>query len=150
MVVRWLSLKLVNMTKNDFQKLSRIRLKEARVLLSNGFFEGSYYLAGYAVECAIKACIAKNVKKYDFPDKELAINSYSHDLQKLIKLAGLQNELDVLLKSNKKFELNWTLVKDWTEQKRYSTAIPDILAKELYSALTSRQNGVMIWLRSNW
>jgi HEPN domain-containing protein len=138
------------MTKNDFQQLARIRLKEARILLSNGFYEGSYYLAGYAVECAIKACIAKNVKRFDFPDKELANKSYSHDLEQLIKLAGLQNQLDGLMKSNKKFEVNWTIVKDWSEQKRYSTQIPDIVAKEFYSALTARQNGIMVWLRSKW
>jgi len=34
-----------------------------------GFFDGAYYLAGYAVECAIKACIAKGTRRYEFPDK---------------------------------------------------------------------------------
>jgi len=55
------------MNRSDFQKLTEIRMKEAKVLLSNACFEGAYYLAGYAVECAIKACIAKKTQIHDFP-----------------------------------------------------------------------------------
>jgi hypothetical protein len=47
------------MNRNDLQNLSRLREKEAKVLLDNGCFAGAYYLLGYAVECALKACIAK-------------------------------------------------------------------------------------------
>ena len=138
------------MTRNDFQQLTRIRLKEARVLLLNGHYEGAYYLAGYAVECAIKACIAKNVKHYDFPDKKLANESHSHDLEQLIKVAGLQNKLNIKLQVNRQFELNWAIAKDWSEQKRYSTLIQNTSAKDFYSALTRRQHGIMTWLRSQW
>jgi len=138
------------MTKNDFQQLTRIRLKEARLLLTNGLYEGAYYLAGYAVECAIKACIAKNVRRYDFPDKKLANESHSHDLEQLIRVAGLQNKLNTELRTNRQFELNWAIAKDWSEQTRYSTLIPAIRAGEFYSALTSRQNGIMTWLRNQW
>jgi HEPN domain-containing protein len=45
--------------RQDLQELSRVRLKEATALLKLGLFDGAYYLAGYAVECALKACIAK-------------------------------------------------------------------------------------------
>jgi HEPN domain-containing protein len=54
--------------RTDFQKLSEIRVREAEVLFENGFYEGAYYLAGYAIECAFKACIAKQIREYDFPD----------------------------------------------------------------------------------
>jgi hypothetical protein len=47
------------MNRNDFQKISRLRVKEAKALLDNGYPAGAYYLMGYAVECALKACIAK-------------------------------------------------------------------------------------------
>jgi len=43
----------------DFQELAQIRLRDAEVLLENGRFDGAYYIAGYSVECALKACIAK-------------------------------------------------------------------------------------------
>ena len=45
--------------RKDLQELSKVRLKEATALLKLGLFDGAYYLAGYAVECALKACIAK-------------------------------------------------------------------------------------------
>lgn len=47
------------MNRSDFQDLAQIRLAEAAALLQAERFDGAYYLAGYAVECALKACIAK-------------------------------------------------------------------------------------------
>jgi HEPN domain-containing protein len=49
--------------------MAMVRLKEANVLLRLGLSDGAYYLAGYAVECALKACIAKGTRRYEFPDK---------------------------------------------------------------------------------
>lgn len=66
-----------------------MRLKEANALLAAGFPDGAYYLAGYAVECALKACIAKATQRYDFPDKDSANASYTHNLEKLITVAKL-------------------------------------------------------------
>jgi HEPN domain-containing protein len=48
------------MHRNDLMRLSRLRIREARVLLEAGEFPGAYYLAGYAVECALKACVASS------------------------------------------------------------------------------------------
>ena len=55
------------MDRRDLQALSRIRINEAKGLLSLGLHDGAYYLAGYAVECALKACIAKETKRHEFP-----------------------------------------------------------------------------------
>jgi HEPN domain-containing protein len=41
--------------RNELQALSRLRLKEAAALLELGWFDGAFYLAGYSVECALKA-----------------------------------------------------------------------------------------------
>ena len=57
------------MNRADLQKLSNTRIREAKALFAAGEYSGAYYLAGYAVECALKACFAKNVKQYDFPEK---------------------------------------------------------------------------------
>jgi len=54
-------------TRREFQQLARMRLKDARVLMRGGNGEGAYYLTGLAVECAIKACIAKNTSGTTFP-----------------------------------------------------------------------------------
>jgi len=53
------------MNRTELQRLSRIRIKEAKFLLDGGCYNGAYYLAGYAVECALKACIAKQTHRHD-------------------------------------------------------------------------------------
>jgi HEPN domain-containing protein len=55
--------------RRDLQELSKVRLKEAKALLDLGLYDGAYYLAGYAVECALKAGIAKETRRHQFPDK---------------------------------------------------------------------------------
>jgi HEPN domain-containing protein len=44
------------MNRDDFQQLADVRIAEAAVLLAQGNYDGAYYLAGYAVECGLKAC----------------------------------------------------------------------------------------------
>ena len=53
------------MDRRELQSLSRVRAKEAKALLDAGLHEGAFYLAGYAVECALKACIAKTRRAQD-------------------------------------------------------------------------------------
>ncbi|MCI0704067.1 MAG: DNA-binding protein, partial [Planctomycetia bacterium] len=78
------------MTRSDFQQLAQVRINEAAVLLAASKWDGAYYLAGYAVECALKACIAKLTKAEDFPPKKKVVEDcYSHDLNTLLKAAGL-------------------------------------------------------------
>ena len=79
------------MNRRDFQNLARLRLEEAEALLTAGKSDGAYYLAGYAVELGLKACIAKNTKEYDFPPKEAVVRQfYSHSIKGLLKAAGLE------------------------------------------------------------
>jgi len=65
------------------------RESEKRVRFLGPLYLGSYYLIGYAVECALKAYVAKQVRRYDFPDKKLANEAFTHDLEKLVRVAGL-------------------------------------------------------------
>jgi len=94
------------MNRQELQELSKIRRKEAAALLAAKHYAGAYYLLGYSVECALKACIAKQTNKHDFPNKDLASKAYVHDLEQLIKLAGLKNDLDIDIKKNKTLEVN--------------------------------------------
>lgn len=55
------------MNRRDLKDLAAIRVREASLLLKNKQYSGAYYLAGYAVECALKACISKETRRYDFP-----------------------------------------------------------------------------------
>lgn len=57
------------MNRADLQNLAELRINEAKLLLDRGFYQGAYYVAGYAIECALKACIAKKTQQFDFPEK---------------------------------------------------------------------------------
>ena len=97
-------------------------------------------MLGYALDCAIKACIAKQVKEYDFPDKNLANASYTHKLVDLLGVAGLKQKLQEMLNSNEDFKLNWAVAKEWSENSRY----------DFFDAVTNNKSGVLIWIKSWW
>lgn len=138
------------MNRADLQSIAKLRVKEARVLLDNRCYEGAYYLLGYAVECALKACIAKQTKRYDFPDRKLVQDSYVHDLEKLLNISGLKVLHQTQMQSDKIFEVNWATVKDWKEDKRYVVSISEAEARDLYLAVTERNHGVLTWLKKLW
>ncbi|MDR3457682.1 MAG: DNA-binding protein [Verrucomicrobiae bacterium] len=102
----------MNLNRNDFQGLSDLRAKDAKALLDAGHYPGAYYLFGYAMECALKSCIAKRVKEFDFPDKKFSNECWTHDLQKLVSLAGLKSDLDAAVAADPGLGANWSLVKE--------------------------------------
>jgi hypothetical protein len=136
-------------TRTDLQALSRARRREARVLLNANLPAGAYYLAGYSIECALKACIARGTERHSFPDKDRANESYTHDLTKLLRTAGLQTAFDQAANASHALARNWAIVKDWKETSRYDSTIDMKKARALYIAATGR-NGVLAWLRLNW
>ena len=139
------------MNRSNFQKISRLRVKEAKALLDNGYPAGAYYLMGYAVECALKACIAKQTKQYDFPPKPSIVNAiYKHDLKELVSHAELKSKLEHEIETNPIFEAYWNIVEDWSEQFRYSDSISMSTAQDLCRACTARKNGVLSWLKKWW
>lgn len=139
----------MKMKRSDFRKLTSLRIKEAEILLDNKCYEGAYYLAGYAIECALKACIAKKTRAYDFPPKEVR-DYYSHNLKTLIKIADLESALNSEIRAVAGFGPNWDVVKDWSEQTRYETKISAQQAKDLYFAITDATTGVLTWLKKHW
>lgn len=96
---------LVN--RKELQDLSKIRLKEAAALLHLGLFDGAFYLAGYAVECGLKACIAKGTRRGEFPDRRKVESSHSHNLLQLIKVAGLDEQCSIHAGRDPAFRFNW-------------------------------------------
>lgn len=137
------------MDRKDLQALSRIRAKEAKALLDAGLYDGAFYLAGYAVECALKACIAKKTQRHEFPDKDRVNKSYTHKLDELIKLAGLEKSHAALMDSDQGFRKNWGFVKLWSEESRYQRPDPED-AEALVEAIMKRRDGILSWLRHYW
>ena len=129
--------------------LANLRLKEARVLLDAHCWDGAYYLAGYAVECALKACIARQTERRDFPDRARVNDSYTHDLSKLAALAGLDGPLRQAVAANPELSDNWRTVKEWWELSRYERT-SQVQAETLVNAVGSREHGFLRWLRRHW
>lgn len=135
------------MNKNQLENLAIIRISEAEVLLKANCYHGAYYLVGYALECTLKACIAKKTKQFDFPDKKLANDSFSHDLVKLLATAGLKQELRQQEEQDINFKLNWAVACKWSEESRYDPLIEQQNAQDLFNAITDSQSGILSWLK---
>lgn len=137
------------MNRADLKKISQIRLNESKILLHKRQFSGSFYISGYIIECALKACIARKTKKGEFPDKDAVSQSYTHDLTQLVRVSGLEYNLDKEIKKNKNFEINWTTVKDWSEQSRYEFHNQNE-AQDLLKAIVDSREGVLQWIKRYW
>jgi HEPN domain-containing protein len=137
-------------TRADFRRLSLIRLREAAILLERRQYDGAYYLCGYAVECGLKACISKTMKRFQFPPPVKSIgNYYTHDLKQLLKSAELQTALQAEWKIDTQLEVNWGITAQWSEQSRYIRT-SQAEAAALYDAVSDNAHGVMQWIRRHW
>jgi hypothetical protein len=132
-------------SRADFEKLLILRMEESKLLIDHKQdWDGAYYLAGYAVEFALKICIISQLMKSNsFPDRKLAENFYKHDLTLLRRAAGLEDEMD----SDPGVSPHWDIVKDWSEQSRYEIGTTEREAKDLYEAI---ENGVLPWIKARW
>lgn len=137
------------MHRRELRAISAIRIDEAKVLLDAGRFAGAYYLAGYAVECALKAVIARRVHSGDFPDKSLAESAYTHDLVRLARVAGVEGDLEAARSVNASLDVNWAIAKDWNETARYTAIRTAGEALALYGACAGR-NGILPWVKKRW
>jgi hypothetical protein len=131
-----------------FQQLAKTRLEDAHVLLRNERHAAAYYLAGYVIACALKARIAKQTHEGDFPpDRKVVEKCYSHDLEKLCELA--QVPLEGKQDADAVFEGYWSVIKDWSERKRYAR-MEEAAAKDLLGAIEDPEHGVFRWLQEHW
>ena len=139
------------MNRRDFRKLALVRVSDASALLKTRRNpSGAYYIAGYAIECALKACICRRIKVGDWPPKPEDVRKlYSHDLEDLLRLAQLKILLDTAIRSNPTLAGHWGTVKDWSKQSRYQT-YTQTQAQVLMTAITDPTNGVLAWIQQYW
>jgi HEPN domain-containing protein len=55
--------------RDEYRRVARDRLRDSQVLLRAKCYVAAYYVAGYAIEAALKACIAKQFRASNIPDK---------------------------------------------------------------------------------
>jgi len=136
----------------QWQQFAERWLLDAKALLNARRWDAAYYVAGYAVECGLKACVLKRLAaqaEIIFDDRKFSEKCWTHSLGELFKLAGLEAAWAVDAAANPVMGLNWLFVKDWTEQSRYQTST-HYKAKKLYKAITDSTNRVMPWIRARW
>ena len=125
-------------------------LRDAHILFAKKRYASAYYIAGYAVECAIKVCIAEQFKRNTIPDKKIVNATYTHDFERLLKTAGIFDDLKRDIGINNNLFANWNVVKDWGPEVRYSVSLPRLSVRDLIDAIESQQDGVLQWLKRHW
>jgi len=127
----------------ELQQLAEDRIADAASLLAVGRWSGGYYLAGYAVECGLKACIARLTNQDDFPrDRKFVEECYAHNLERLVKAGGLKPALDADTLAKPALMGNWGVTKDWQEASRYAQKT-QAEAQTLYDAITNTPDEVL-------
>ena len=138
------------MNRKDLQTLANFRLRESRALYKANEFSGDYYLAGYAVECGLKACIARRVRRHDFPERQQRNKDpYIHDLVQLAALAGLKDSIRLRADSDVVFQKDWDVTILWNEQSRYRIFEQQESERPI-DAIIETRHGVMTWVKQHW
>lgn len=138
------------MDRTKLQELAELRLGDAEALLAVGRWDGAYYLLGYCVECALKACVAKQFRLHEVPDKKLINTFYTHRLDELLTISGVKSEMESHAKTDANFEINWNTVRDWSEAARYDIGITEAFARGMHDAVTNVASGILPWLKTQW
>ena len=133
----------------DLKVLAEAKIKDARLLLDNKRFASAFYLAGYAIEVGLKACIARRILSETIPDKTLINSTYDHDVGKLANVAGLASELKKEQASNNMFAANWGIVGQWRVDSRYEMT-DQFSAQLMVQAVDDPSSGVLQWIRQHW
>jgi len=140
-----------DVNKKELKRLANDRVEDAKILLSNQRWGASYYLLGYAVETALKACILKFVEETGviFSDKKFAEKCWTHKFDELLKQANLEPILSRDISANPVLGSYWSIVVSWTEVCRYQQK-EETDAQSLYNAVTNDPDGVLPWITRHW
>jgi len=136
----------MSLSRQTLRELAELRLSEANLLLANGQPSGAYYLAGYSIECSLKAVIAENFRANEIPDQRYVKDVYTHDLAALLRIAELEQELDAVKKVRPDLHRRWTLIKTWSEKARYEVWT-EAEASAILDAIDGDE-GILKWLQN--
>jgi HEPN domain-containing protein len=137
------------MNRHQWRAQAIGHIEGAKSLLSGGHFSSAYYLAGLAVECGLKACIARKFKIHTWPERKFVDGIYIHNLTKLLGYADLVLVLKAEERRSGLFSAHWNTVKGWTVDSRYETW-SQAEAIDMVEAASKRGNGVLSWIKRHW
>jgi len=136
-------------SRSNLQLLASSRLDDAKLLLRRGRHSSAYYLAGYAIEFALKAAIARQIERHVLPDPRFIRDVYQHDLTRLVGLAKLGTELDNARKASARLNANWAIVSDWSVESRYELVDRE-RSVAMIRAVAEASSGVFQWVQQHW
>jgi hypothetical protein len=96
------------MDRVQLQQLAELRLEDAEALIASGRWAAAYYLLGYCLECALKACIARQFRTDEVPDRKLVNSFYTHRLDELLLISGAKPRLEMRAENDAGFGENVT------------------------------------------
>jgi hypothetical protein len=140
------------LTRAEFQRLANEWIADAKALLAARRWAAAYYVAGYAVEFGLKSCILVRLAgkvEIIFEDRRFSEKCWTHDLNQLLELAGLEVTLAASTAAGRELGENWVTATDWTELSRYSRKTK-LEAERLYEAITDKKHGVLPWIKARW
>lgn len=130
------------------EALAEDRLSEAKQLLSKKFWTGAAYLVGYCLELNLKAKIARKKFNGYWPPQALAADLHTHDLEILLREAGLLTALLSEPRARTSFGRRWHAVRVWRPSLRYER-LKQPRAVEMVDAVGNEPDGVARWLKSH-
>lgn len=137
-------------SRQELKGLARLRLREAEALYAAGLYDGAAYLAGYAVETALKARICRVLGMADYPSTGPLRPVYAvHDLDQLMLLAGLRPRLDL---ANMALLGNWSAAQRWRPEWRYTRpgTYDQQYALNILNAIRDPETGILRWIAKYW
>ncbi len=129
--------------------MAQSKLDAGNALAKFRKWSNAYYLAGYTIELALKACVARQISADTLPEKRLINGVYTHEIDKLIGLAGLKVELKNRSDENSLFAANWAICSEWSPDVRYQDRTPTETT-QLLNAISNNENGVLPWIKKYW
>jgi HEPN domain-containing protein len=105
------------LTVQQLRSVARARLGDARALLAARRYDSAIYLAGCAVEVALKARICRTLRWADFPSSKKEFEGLTslktHSLDLLLRLSGVEARI------KQRYLKEWSIVKKWDPEMRY-------------------------------
>jgi hypothetical protein len=138
------------MNRTDLQLLADARVDDAEALLQAQRWAAAYYLLGYAMECALKACAARQFRQDEVPELKVVNDFYTHQFDRLLSISGVKPQLEARASADSAFQVNWNTVRDWAVTDRYDHSTSEAKARDMRVAVADPTSGVLPWLKTQW
>jgi hypothetical protein len=135
----------------EFQQLSELHLQHAKALLDAQLYSGAYYICGYVVECALKACICKGTGPFDFyPHPTEVKKAWSHKFKDLIGLTDVREKIKQDRRADNTLDIYWKVVEGWSSESRYDKRPRQREAEDFFAAVSHPVHGVLACIKRHW